>query len=317
MTSVSDDLGQFSGKRVLVTGVTGWVAGPIAESLARAGAEVFGAARFGKPEQREPFVAKGVNCVSIDLEKGLLEEVPSDLDFVLHFAVAKSSDFDQAFAANADGSAMLMETVVAKSNNLSAFLHCSSTAVYAPHNHDPRAETDLLGDSHRPMPGMPTYSISKIAGEVLVRYTAKRLGVPTVVARLNVPYGDTYGWMLFHLMMMERDMAVPVHINQPTSYTPIHADDITRSLPYLLSVASSPATIINWGGDQIVSIEDWCQEMGRLTGLTPKFEPTTATIAAIIPDLTKLHATGFNSSVDWHDGIRRLIAANRPDLLKG
>ncbi len=76
---------------------------------------------------------------------------------------------------------------------------------------------------------MPTYSISKIAGEVMVKYMAKRLGVPTVIARLNVPYGDTYGWMMFHLMMMERGIPVPVHVNGPTSYTPIHADDIARA----------------------------------------------------------------------------------------
>ena len=79
--------------------------------------------------------------------------------------------------------------------------------------------------------GMTTYSISKIAGEVLVRHAAKRLGVPTVIARLNVPYGDTYGWMLFHLMMMERDMPIPVHTDQPTAFTPIHADDIARQHP--------------------------------------------------------------------------------------
>ena len=163
---------------------------------------------------------------------------------------------------------------------------------------------------------MPTYSISKIAGEVLVQHTAKRLGVPTVIARLNVPYGDQYGWMLFHLMMMERNIPVPVHVDQPTSYTPIHADDIARSIPYLLSYASTPAEIVNWGGDQIVSIEDWCEEMGRLTGLTPSFNPTTATIAAIIPDLSKLHDRGFHTTVDWRDGIRRQIAFNRPELLK-
>jgi len=310
------DIAQYKGKRVLVTGVTGWVAGPIAEGLAAAGATVFGASRFAKAEQRTEWEGRGVTPVSVDLEQGRFDEVPADLDYVLHFAVSKTSDFEQAFAANAEGSAALMEVAASRSDKLAAFLHCSSTAVYEPKDHEPRKETDLLGDSHRPMPGMPTYSISKIAGEVLVRYTAKRLGVPTVVARLNVPYGDSYGWMLFHLMMMERDIAVPVHVNQPTSYTPIHADDINRSIPFLLSTASTPATVINWGGDEVAGIEDWCEEMGRLTGLVPKYNPTTATIAAIIPDLEKLHATGFRSQVGWRAGIRRLVTTCRPDLLK-
>jgi len=302
------------GKRILVTGVTGWVAGPLAASLAADGNTVFGAARFRDPDQRQPWIDRGVTPVSIDLENDRLDEVPAGLDLVLHFAVAKSSDFEQAFASNAEGSANLMQ-VAAERSDAMTFFHCSSTAVYAPHDHDPRKETDLLGDSHRPMPGMPTYSISKIAGEVLVKHTAKRLGVPTVIARLNVPYGDTYGWMLFHLMMMERNIPVPVHVDQPTSYTPIHADDIARSIPYLLSFASTPAEIVNWGGDQVVSIEDWCGEMGRLTGLVPSFNPTTATIAAIVPDLEKLHSSGFRSSVDWREGIRRQIATSRPELL--
>lgn len=305
----------IKGKKILVTGVTGWVAGPLATSLAAQGNTVFGAARFRDPAQREPWHAQGVQTVSIDLEKDRLDEVPADLDIVLHFAVAKSNNFEEAFASNAHGSANLMEKAASRSDKVS-FFHCSSTAVYAPHDHDPRKEDDLLGDSHRPMPGMPTYSISKIAGEVLVQHTAKRLGVPTVIARLNVPYGDNYGWMMFHLMMMERGIPVPVHVDQPTSYTPIHADDIARSIPYLMSYASTPAEIVNWGGDQIVSIEDWCHEMSRLTGIEAKFNPTTATIAAIIPDLAKLHDRGFATTVDWRDGIRRQIAASRPELLK-
>lgn len=307
---------QITNQRILITGVTGWVAGPLAKSLAEQGNTVFGAARFSDPAGRQPWEQVGVNTVSIDLEKGRLEEVPHDLDLVLHFAVAKSSSFEQAFAANAYGSADLLEIAAQRSNALK-FFHCSSTAVYEPKDHEPRQETDLLGDSHRPMPGMPTYSISKIAGEVLVTHTARRLGVPTVIARLNVPYGDNYGWMAFHLMMMERDIPVPVHVNQPTSYTPIHAEDIARSIPYLLDFAGDPANIVNWGGDQVVSIEEWCDEMGRLTGLVPTFNPTTATIASIVPDLSKLHSVGFHSRIDWHDGIRRQVAQMRPDLLKG
>ncbi len=303
---------QITGKNILVTGVSGWVAGPVAAALAANGNTVYGAARFNDASQREPIEAQGVNTISIDLESGRFDEVPEGIDLVLHFAVSKDTDFERAFAANAEGPAGLME----RCSGAEAFLHCSSTAVYAPDGHRPLLETDPLGDSHRTMGGMPTYSISKIAGEVLVKHTAKRLGLPTVIARLNVPYGDSYGWMMFHLMMMERNIAVPVHVDQPTTYTPIHSDDLNRSLPYLLSLASTPATIVNWGGDEVAGIEDWCEEMGRLTGLTPTFAPTESTIAAIVPDLTKLHGTGFMSEIGWRDGLRRQIATTRPDLLK-
>jgi UDP-glucuronate 4-epimerase len=315
VSAASPEVAPLTGRRILVTGVTGWVAGPLARKLAADGNEVVGAARFADTAARAALEADGVATARIDLASGDLGDVPTDLDMVLHFAVAKVDDFALAMAVNAEGAADLMTVAAERSDRLSAFLHCSSTAVYQPHGHDPRREGDPLGDSHRPMPGMPTYSISKIAAEVLVGHTAKRLGVPTVIPRLNVPYGDTYGWPAFHLLMMERGIPVPVHTNTPTSYTPIHADDIAASIPHLLTLASTPATIVNWGGDEVVSIEDWCAEMERLTGLTPTFAPTDATIAAIIPDLTRLHDTGFRSRVAWRDGIRRLVATTRPDLL--
>ena len=121
---------------------------------------------------------------------------------------------------------------------------------------------------------------------------------------------------MLHLMMMEHGMAIPVHVDGPTSYTPIHADDIAASIPHLLTYAEAPARIVNWGGDEVASIEEWAAYLGELSGLTPTFEPTTATIPAIIPDLTLLHDAGFRSSVGWRDGFRRMVTTSRPDLLK-
>ena len=97
----------ITGKRILVTGVTGWVAGPLARELAAAGNTVFGAARFQDPAQRAPFEADGIVPVSIDLSSGRLEEVP-EVDIVLHLAVSKSGDTAIDMAANADGSADLL-----------------------------------------------------------------------------------------------------------------------------------------------------------------------------------------------------------------
>ncbi len=305
---------QLSGKRILVTGATGWVAGPVATALA-ADNEVFGAARFKDPAQREPLEAAGVHTVSIDLGGGKFDEVPADLDYVLHFAVAKVPTWAEAFAANAHGSAQLMYTAAERSSHLAGFLHCSSTAVYLPTDHEPVAEDGPLGDSHAPM-GMPTYSISKIAGEVLVADAAKRTGTPTVIARLSVPYGDAYGWMTFHVMMMEHGMKVPVHVDAPSSYAPIHEVDILASIPYLLAQASTDAPAFNWGGNEIVSIEEWCGMIAGMTGLTAEFEPTTATVPAIVPDVSKLLATGFTPTIGIEAGLRRQLQTMRPDLLK-
>ena len=146
-----------------------------------------------------------------------------------------------------------------------AFLHCSSTGVYEAAGGSPQRETDPLGDNHRVM--MPTYSISKIAAEAVVRTTCRLFEVPTTIARLNVPYGDGGGWPAFHLALMLAGRPVPVHPDGPSRFNPIHEDDIVATLPAMLEAASVPATIVNWGGDEETSIEAWCEYMGELVGV--------------------------------------------------
>jgi UDP-glucuronate 4-epimerase len=299
------------GKRILVTGVTGMVAGPMAARLA-ADNTVFGAARFADPAQRATHEAAGVSTLRVDLELGELSEVPDDLDYVLHFAVAKTNDFERDLTANADGAANLME----RCQGVDAFFHCSSGGVYQEHDHDHLAEDAPLGDSHRAA-GMESYSISKIAAETLVRYTAKRLEIPTVIARLSVPYGDTFGWPFFHVMMLEHGMAIPVHTDAPSQYNPLHLDDIVASLPYLLGSASTPANVVNWGGDEVVSVEEWCSLIGDLIDKPVVFEPTEASVPPLILDVGKLNDLGFHSSVSWKDGITSLVRTSHPALATG
>jgi nucleoside-diphosphate-sugar epimerase len=299
------------GARILVTGVTGAVAEPVARSLAAAGHDVVGAARFAEPARREALEAAGVRTAVFDLDGPRMEELPPDLDVVLHFAIARTNKFERDLTLNAEGVAFLVEHVA----GVRAFLHCSSTAVYEPHGHERRAETDPLGDSHRPFGFMPTYSITKIAAESAARYACRRFGVPTVIARLGVPYGEGYGWMLFHLAMMEAGQPVPVHVRAPSQFSPIHHDDIMASLPYLLGAASVPATTVNWAGPEAVSIEDWSRELAGLTGLDPAFAPTGATLESIVADTSRLAGLGFEAAVGWREGLRRLVEHSRPDLL--
>lgn len=295
----------LTGKSILVTGVTGMVAGPVAAALASQGNTVYGAARFRDPAQRERHEADGVQTVRIDLESRDFTEVPSGLDYVLNFAVARTNDFATDMAANGEGAAALME----RCQDVVAFFQCSSAAVYQPHGHEVLAEDAPLGDSHRAA-GMESYSISKIVSEALVAHTASRLGVPTVIARLSVPYGDTFGWPFFHKMMLEHGMHIDVHPDAPSQFSPLHLDDIVGSLPYLLDAAATPATVVNWGGDEVVSVEEWCDLIGALIDKPVHYVHSEATIPSIVVDLTKLHALGFRSTVSWPDGIRSMVAAN-------
>ena len=300
----------LSGSTILVTGVTGQVATPMAIALSQT-ATVIGAARFSSLSKRDELEAAGVRCVTIDLEAGDVEAIPADIDYVLNFAVAKTNAWDRDLDANAGGVLSLMEKVA----GASAFVHCSSTAVYKPMGHHVFREEGPYGDNHGVWDFLRTYSMSKIATETSVRWAAKRFDLPATIARLSVPYGDNGGWPAIHLEMMLNGSRIPVHTDDPSIYHPIHEDDIVAMVPGLLGAASVPATTVNWGGTDPVSVEEWCSYLGDLTGLSVEFERTDATIDSVMVDLTRLHDLVGTTAVPWREGMRRMVAARHPELL--
>jgi UDP-glucuronate 4-epimerase len=289
-------------QRIVVTGPTGQVALPVTLALAEHN-EVIGLARFRDPQARARLEAAGVTCVETNLATGDFSGVPTELDYLLNLAVVKSNRWDIDLAANAEAVGLLM----AHCRSATAVLHCSSTGVYQPAGLHPLVETDALGDNHRVM--METYSIAKIAAEVVVRTEARQLGLPTTIARLNVPYGDNGGWPAFHLAMIEADQPVPVHPDRPNRFNPIHEDDIIRMIPGLLEFASVPATIVNWGGVETVDLEEWCTYLGGLVGKDATFVETDATIGGVTIDTTKMVELVGPTEVGWRDGLARMVAA--------
>ncbi len=137
------------------------------------------------------------------------------------------------------------------------------------------------------------------------------------MARLSVPYGDRGGWPAIHLEMMLNGNEIPVHVDAPSVYHPIHEDDIAAMVPALLGAASTPAVTVNWGGDQPASIEEWCGYLSELTGVPARFAPTRDTIDSVQIDLTRMHELVGSTTVGWRDGMRRMVAARHPELLDG
>jgi UDP-glucuronate 4-epimerase len=294
--------------KILVTGPTGQVATPVTLALA-ADNEVWGAARFRDDAARQRLEAAGVRCVPLNLAAGEFAELPTDFDYVVNLAVAKSGKWPSDLAVNAESVGLLM----AHCRSARAFLHCSSTAVYDPPDSLPRTETAALGDNHKVL--FETYSISKIAGETVVRTMARHLGLPTTIARLNVPYGDNGGWPYYHLEMMLAGMSIPVPAGAPAQYNPIHEDDIIAQVPKLLEAASVPATTVNWGGDEAVSLQEWCTYLGGLVGREPDFVESDQALGGVPVDLSRMHELIGGTTVGWREGMRRLAATFHPELV--
>lgn len=297
-------------QKILVTGPTGQVAGPVATSLA-ADNEVWGVARFSDASKKTELEAGGVNCLVVDFDAGDFSELPRDFDYVLNFAVARTDDFEEALRVNGESVGLLMSHC----RDAKAFFHCSTTGVYEADGHTAFTEESPLGDNHRVM--MPTYSIAKIASEVVVRYAAREFGLPTLIARLNTPYGSNGGWPYFHLMMIKNGTPIPVHTNAPSQYTLMHQDDINRTVTGLVEAATVPARIVNWSGQEHVSIEEWCAYLGELIGVEPKFDVTDQTLESVMTDTTRMQALVGPAKVTWKEGLRRMVEDRHPDWLVG
>ena len=192
----------------------------------------------------------------------------ADVDYVCNFAVVKSNKWDIDLAGNAEAAGLLM----AHCRSARAFLHCSSTGVYEAADGSPQRETDPLGDNHRVM--MPTYSISKIAAEAVVRTTCRIFDVPdddraaqrAVRRRRRLARVPSRA----DARRAGRSPCIP---NGPSRFNPIHDDDILATLPGMLAAATVPATIVNWGGDEETSIEEWCEYMAELVGVEAALRP--------------------------------------------
>jgi nucleoside-diphosphate-sugar epimerase len=316
--------GDLSGEKILITGVSGQIAGPIARYLARDN-DVWGIARFRPPEAgliravvdegdvRQALEDAGITTVPIDLTSGDFDALPADFTYVLHLAVFQTGglDYDTALRTNAEGTGLLMQHC----RHARAFLHMSSCSVYKP---DPDAyhvytETDPLGDNESPF--SPTYSVSKIAGEGVARVCARLFDLPTVIARMEVSYGANGGWPAYTFDAMRAGAAVPLQGPGPNLHTPIHEDDICEQVGKLLGVAGTPAVVVNWAGDDIVSCEDWLAYFGELTGIAPEidYQEHWITNSAADPALrTKLIGP---CRVNWRDGMRRMLEDRYPDAL--
>jgi nucleoside-diphosphate-sugar epimerase len=302
----------LSGKKILVTGAAGQIGLPLAASLAEHN-EVWGVARFSQEGSRARLEALGVRAHPCDLAAGDLSGIPTDFDHVAHLAVlTQELDYDVAIRTNAEATGFLLEHV----RSAQSVLVMSTASVYKP-NPDPThlfTETDALGEG-APLT-QPTYSVSKIAEEAVARFCARAFDLPVIIARMNAAYGPNGGLPVHHLDAVVAGQPVVVR-NDPAPYNPIYQDDINGQVESLLAAATVPATIVNWSGDETVTVQEWCAYVGQLVGKEPQLSlvPQPGTLVGLPADTTRRRSITGPGTVGWQDGMRRALEARHPDVM--
>jgi nucleoside-diphosphate-sugar epimerase len=303
----------LSGEKILITGPAGRIAFGLARSLV-ADNEVWGIARFSDAATREKVEALGVTTRTVDLASGDYGDLPTDFTHLLHLAADFSvDDYDEALRVNAEGTGFVLEHC----RNAKSALVMSTVTVYKPHPDPwhPFREDDPLGDAMAP-PSAP-YSVSKIAGEGVARYCARSFDLPVTIARMGAAYSDQSGLPVWHLDAIAAGQPVRTRWD-PMPYSPIHDDDICAQLEPLLGVASVPATVVNWCGDEPASVQEYSAFFGELLGVDVKVlvEEIPGASRGSVGDRTMRTAITGPCRVGWREGFRRVAEHFYPDRVQ-
>ena len=252
----------ISGAKILVTGVTGAVGAPVAKALAKDN-EVWGIARFTDPAKRADIEAAGVITRTVDIGSGDFSQVPDDFTYVLHLNWMRGGldQLQEAIRTNIEGPGLLMQ----HTRKARATLVASSMIIYSP-SADPEhlfTESDCIGNASYAYNATSPYS--KAGLEAVARLCARAFDMKTTIARLNTVFapGNCYPTMIMNSVLTDKPVVAP-HANNV--HSPIHIDDIIAQIEPMLAAASNPAFIVNWGGDEHVSVQEWVRLASEWSG---------------------------------------------------
>ena len=302
-------------KKILVTGATGVIARPSVEALAKDN-EVWALSMFNEAEAqaKKELEAQGVKCFAWDMaNKDIPSEIPTDITHVFHTSMLRETEsYDAAIDVNGLAVARLMT----RHRNAEAFMFISSTAIYKhlgmKHLYK---ETDPYGGG---LIFIPAYQVSKIAGEAVVRSLSALYNLPTTIMRPGICYGP-HSWGGVPVLFMKKMLAgEPIELPPEgnTYCMPIDVHDIARMVPALFGAASTPATIVNISGDDMVMDTEYIGYMSEITGVPVSYVRGAYFRDNFPTDNTKRKAIAGDCQIHWRDGIKATLKAHFPDLVK-
>ena len=263
----------WSGKTVLVTGVTGFVGSSLAQGLDKAGAKIVAIIRDEVAESN--FYRSGLDkkaaCIRGKLEEySVVERVINEYspEVIYHLGaqtivgIANRSPLS-TFHSNIQGTWNLLEACRGK-NTVRAIVVASSDKAYGTHKKLPYREDFALQPEH-------PYDVSKACADLIARSYFKTYGLPIVITRFANIYGP--GDMNFSRIVPDAIRSVlqnkaPIIRSDGTPERDyLYVDDVVDL--YLLlaeSIEKIKGEVFNAGHNRPISVLDVVKTIIRLSG---------------------------------------------------
>jgi UDP-glucuronate 4-epimerase len=291
-------MSRLKGKRVLVTGASGLVALPVARELAKDN-EVFAVARWSDPVQKRLVELSGAQPVTFDLANEDLSALPKSVDVVINYGVLPFPHKD-AYNVNTGATGRLARHY----RDAEAFVHGSTGSLYEYQGERALREDDPYG-LHS---SIEQYAASKIAAEYLLKHLSVDYNLPVTLVRIFSFYGPRGGAVTQRIDQVARGLPVSVYPGFRNVSTPLYEDDYVEKTIAAAGIAKVGTEIINVGGTEAVTTQEYCQMAGEILGKEPVFVENSRAWP-IWGDTTKMVKMLGANKVSVREGIRRTVEA--------
>ncbi len=235
--------------------------------------------------------------MAFDLAGEDLSPLPKSVDVVINYAVLPPTHKD-AYAVNAGATGRLAR----RYRECEAFVHGSTGSLYEYQGERPLSEDDPYG-LHS---SAENYAASKIAAEYLLKHLSEDYELPVVIVRIFSFYGPRGGGVTQRIDQVARGEPVSVFPGVRNVHTPLYEDDYVEKTIAAAGIARVGAEIINVGGTEAVTTQEYCQMAGELLGKQPIFVENSKAWP-IWADTTKMVERLGPNTVSVREGVRRCV----------
>jgi len=282
-----------AGKKVLVTGVSGFIGSHLANQLGKLGADVIGAD-----------ISSGIDITDWDRVKGF-----GDIDFIYHLAAktyipSTVEDPRQTYLTNLGGTLNMLE--LGKKNRITRFIFASSY-VYGPPQYLP------IDENHPINPTNP-YNRSKALGEELCRAYYEDYGLKSVILRAFNIYGEGQGDNFLIPTILKQTAGDEIVLKDPEPRRDfLYVKDAVEAYIRAAEYSGSDFEVFNIGSGVSYSVDEIVRKIVAISGRRVRvkylYQRREQEVMNTVADISKAkEKLGWEPKFNLEEGLADMIA---------